>query len=174
MSSYRPLSTPPINLENQVGIEIGRVLEIEVASHVIRLRKKPNLLWFPDKKALAFFVTDKLPNWLKPKPSTQALERIEAIRQSVKAKKAFREFMGREASSAYTLRVPRRKVDWYNAGSIARLDYSSDKFGAKKEYTHGHGAGVRIYTQWPKSGRAPSLWVIKGGRLTVTARGIVN
>lgn len=174
MSEPKPLARPPVDLKGAVGIEIGRALEIEAPKHVIRLRRKPRLYWFPDKKVLAFFVTHKEPKWLRVKGTKSGLEKIEGVKKTAKARRVFENFMGRLVRTGYTLRVPERAVNWYNNGPILRLDYSSDKFGEKREYTHGHGGGVRIYTQWPKKGWAPSLWVIKGGRLAVTARGIVN
>ena len=174
MNETRPLSKAPIQLANQVAADLGSVLELEVGDSVVKFRKKPRLFWFPEKKALAFIVTDGKPRWLNPKSSKKTLNDIEARFNTTAVQRAYSKFMGRESNSAYTIRFPKRKGEWFNAGAVRRLDYKSDKFGKSQEYTHGHGSGVRLYTNKPKSGRGPELWVIKGGRLTVTERGIIN
>ena len=57
-------------------------------------------------------------------------------------------------------------------GAATRIDYSSDKWGNRDEYTHGVTTGATLYRfGGPKP---PWIWVLRGGGLTITTRGIIG
>lgn len=63
---------------------------------------------------------------------------------------------------------------WRTIGKVYRIDYTSDKGRRQRvEYTHESGAGVRLY-RYGAVTKPPWVWAIKGGRMTVTERGIVH
>ena len=158
----RPLKSPPVDLEGVHGAELGHVLELELGGHVIRFpsRKVP-MVWIPEKKCLVLIEGAK-----RGRPRKAAT--------SDKARKAFEAWADREADSERDLEFSSpRGARWYALGPCKRIDYRSDKWGRTDEYTHTHGKGVRLYRYGSKSPKN-SVYVLKGGRLRVSERGILN
>ncbi len=177
------MKRPPATMNNAVGAEIGKVLELSLPDLEVKFTKsKPALIWFPKQKALGFFMwvpgekTHAKPDWLKVRPSARQFENLEEVADVAPAVRAFEAFHGRNADDeARTYEFPFRSTrGWYSINRVVRIDYWSDKFRASREYTHRHGAGVRLYIYGSPRKEGPSFWLIRGGALTVTQRGIIN
>lgn len=155
-------------LDGSLGIELGTMLELEVGGQVVRMgRVRPALLWFPAWKSLVFF------EGVKRGSRTEAnLRRLEDEMSTAKSTNTFERWAQRSASKASDITFPAGKRQWYAGGKANRLDYRSDKWGKTDEYTHDFGAGVRLYVL--QKGRSAAMWVIRGGKMTVTQRGIVR
>ncbi len=123
------------------------------------------LLWFPVWKALVFFEGVK-----RGSNTVKNLARLEEGSATTKATGTFEKWAQRQAEKAYDLTFPKGKRHWFGAGKVHRIDYWSDKWGDDAEYTHDFQKGVKLYVlqKGPKS----AMWVIRGGRMTVTKRGI--
>ena len=174
----RPIKRGPINLDGDVLVELGRVLEVEFSGDVL-IRpthpKRPKLYWSAAKKALVFFTGVKM----DPARGTRGvLDELLETKAGRAAAKVFERWSRSEPSGG-------RKVDvgvadkWMKfTESPLRIDYWSDKWGEKESYTHDLGPSVRAWLQTSKnfgsSTRSKEVWVLRGGRLTVTERGIVG
>lgn len=174
MSAARKLDGRPLvrnpsgstKLDGAVGIELGRMLELEVGGNVVRAgRDRHSLLWFPVWSALIFFENAK-----KGSNTAKNLERLEASKSTTRATNAFEKWAQREAEKSYDLTLSAGKRKWYGHGAVKRVDYWSDKWGDDEEYTHDFGRGVKLYIL--EASRNAAMWVIRGGRLRVTKRGI--
>jgi hypothetical protein len=151
----------------QVAVELGTLLEFEDnEGHVVK-GGRAKLLWFPKPRALGFFE--------RVSASTASPDEVSGRSGSAEAIDKFRTWSDREFSGARELKFRAKNPKWYRGHLLSRIDYRSDKWGESAEYTHDFGPGVRLYLL---SGSAAddgaALWVMKGGRLTVTARGIVG
>jgi len=149
--------SPVGELDDLEATQLGHAVELEVerdgVAYVLRWRGAL-LLWVPARRALL----------VVEQPKTTG--RGAATRG--RAARTFEKWSDREATTRRTIDLPTRGT-WRSHGHVRRIDYRSDKRGGTPhEYTHDTGAGVRLYSL------GTGLWAIRGGRLTVTARGIVN
>lgn len=160
----RVLKTSPVGSLDGIAVaELGTVLEVEAGGVVVRwTANRYPLLWSPAKKVLLVQEGAKR-------------GRKGAVESDGQAVAAFESFAGRGATyeRADTFpTVPGAK--WRAVGPVSRIDYTSDKWGRRRvEYTHESGRGVRLY-RYGAATKPPWVWAIKGGRMAVTARGIVH
>ena len=169
----RPIARAPASVDGQLGAEIGRVLELALDGSEVRFSgPKPKLLWLPHIDALCWFVGAKTPaattlrwNELRSPDNNWGFDQASVD--------AFNKFMGRGPKPrAWTYGLTGKSSAWYSIGAATRIDYSSDKYGRRtREYTHTLGRSVRLYVCGPKRA-GPSFWMLRGGRLRLTARGI--
>lgn len=152
-------------IDGAVAIELGDLLELQIGNQVIRAKRGTRLLWFPRWKALGFFEGVR---W--GRPSSSALVNLSEYTSTSKAENTFEKWAKREATKARTVTYPAGKRSWWSAGTAFRVDYRSDKWGKTDEYTHDFGKSVRANVL--VHGKNTALWVISGGRLRVTSRGI--
>lgn len=153
-------------LDGAIGTDLGRVLELEVAGQVIRMgRKRVPLLWFPGWKSLVFFEGVTM-----GRPYAGNLRGIEDDAGYKRAMRSFDSWADRSATKARGITYPGGDRKWFAAGKADRIDYWSDKWGRDEEYTHDLGKGVRLYVL--QKSRTTAMWVLRGGRLRVTKRGI--
>lgn len=147
----------PIRTNNIDVTELGHVIEVMTGAHRITWRKgSVSMLWDENQKALI---------WL------------EGIRKGPKKpvsmsaavyKKWHKKNPNHERCDVFP-DIPQGK--WRKIGIATRVDYHSKKWGKNEEYTHDHGGGVGLY-RYGLADKGPYMWVLKGGRLRVTARGI--
>ncbi len=160
----RVLRTSPVGSLDGIAVaQLGTVLEVEAAGYVVRWT--PNrypLLWSPDKRALLVQEGAKRGKQTTPEQHSKALASFEA-------------FAGRGATYERADTFPTvRGAKWRAIGPVSRIDYTSDKWGRRRvEYTHDSGKGVRLY-RYGAASKPPWVWAITGGRMAVTARGIVH
>ncbi len=153
------LKNAPARLDDSDLAELGSVLELETDHASIAWpRGKAVLAWSPKAKSLVIVEGGK-------RSTTNTAKRT-------RARGAFERWAARDASKTATVDVNPRGA-WKRVGNVRRIDYHSNKWGRRAEYTHKSGPGVRLYMKgsWDNP---PRLWVLKGGRMTVTRRGIVN
>lgn len=136
---------------------LGEVLDVVVEGDEVakvRMTSTTDMLWSEHAKALVF-----VPG------RTFHLEDLEGLRGTASAR-AFERWSVWEATSGGRATLaeggPWRR---FNARTIG---YRSDKFGRGADYEHDFGRAVVAYV--PTSSGAP--WVIRGGSLRLTARGI--
>lgn len=170
----RPIARPPASVDGQLGAEIGRVLELALDGSEVRFSgSKPKLLWLPDIDSLCWFVDAKTPRATTLVWNDEMRDHSTGLTTDQSSVDAFNEFMGRGPKPrAWTYGLTGKSIAWYSIGAATRIDYSSDKHGRRtKEYTHTLGRSVRLYVCGPKRA-GPSFWMLRGGRLRLTARGI--
>jgi len=163
--------TPPVSMKDGIGgIELGTVLELEsLRGFQLRWKShKPKLLWNAKLRALIF--VDIPGKSLGPKFKTSSFPIN--MSKAAKAELDYRSFHGSAPTKSTTYRIPAKGKQWITFGSVVRIDYASNKWGKRDQYTHDHGKGVVLYRLGEDSG--PTLWIIKGGKLNVTKRGIVH
>lgn len=170
MTSIRRLLNPkgsraPGSFSGSVGIELGKLIEFETTEgHVVRAGGV-KLLWFPTEKGLVFFEGAK-----ESRPSKSSWDELQS-NAAKKAKSSFRRWADRDSKKARRIDFKSKTAKWMRSGAnVVRLDYRSDKWGEKAEYTHDFGKKVGIYLLAGQ--RGPALWVFSGGSLRVTTRGI--
>jgi hypothetical protein len=146
-----------------IVVELGSALELELSGGVVvRWRKHTApLLWSPKKQALFVLERTKKGRNRPIPPDTPS-----------DVRRSFESWAHRGATRKRTDSVTSIGASWRSCGQVVRLDYASDKWGVKREYTHDTGPRVRLYSYGTTS--RPSCWAIHGGRLTVTTRGIVG
>jgi hypothetical protein len=137
---------------------LGQLLDVVVAGPGEAFRVTPggttDLLWSEQHRALLFVPRRTFP-----------LEPVEGLRGSVSAR-VYERWSVWQAEHAGEARIAGSgEWDRYEARTIG---YRSDKFGRATDYEHDFGRGVVAYA--PTSNA--SLWVIRGGALRVTSRGI--
>jgi hypothetical protein len=162
MLAARPIARSPVGaLDDAETVLLGAALELEVGDVVLRWGRGATLLWWPKRKALLI---------------------LEGIRRGKKrplarggrAPRDYERWSQATARNEATAEIPDRGTWVAIDGPVKRLDYASKKWGGTRhEYTHTTGRAVRLYRYGPKT-RPPWCWVVRGGRLTVTERGIVN
>lgn len=164
------MTRPPDLSKIRELAELGTVLELVVDNgdgtrRVLRWsRARPRLL-APDDRTLLIVAggTRKGPALLDDAEEAAELRGI---------------WTGRPAVRAYRLELPTLRGRWKARGAAVRLDYRSDKWTAGRatvDYTHDHGRNVRVWEKgdpWLAGG--VGVLCLKGGRLRVTARGIVG
>lgn len=161
----REIKRGPVPDEYQWGgIQLGQALEVELSSgHVIRWKSRPRLFWNDVGRYLGL-----AEGWGKPSRGRLNFDRPGMPQ---KVPNLFAAFHGRKPESALDWNNKSMPDRWVSLGGVERIDYHSTKHDARKSYTHDHGRGVRMYRF---GGQSRAIWVIKGGSLTVTGRGIVN
>ncbi len=158
----KALGKAPVALDDAELAELGHALEVELPRQVVKFGRGAVLAWSQKKKALVILEGGKRKRTM-----------ITRIPKGAAAR-SFERWADRAAKKASTVEVAVRGM-WRSVGRVRRIDYRSDKWGrTEKEYTHKTGPNVRLYVRGALRPGAPRVWVIKGGRLTVTARGIVN
>lgn len=161
----KPIKRPPIAGTGFGGIKLGYGLEVELCSgQVIRWSKKPLLFWHDHGKYLGL-----AEHWGPATSRPGLYHDMPGLPQKVP--NLFKAFHGRKARTGLSWTDVEMSGKWVSLGAICRLDYASTKKGRRASYTHDHGRGVRLY-RLGSDKRA--LWVIKGGSLNVTGRGIVK
>lgn len=164
------LKKPPFHIPEHgiVAMKLGTVLEIEsLRDFQFRWTKhKPLLCWAKDQKSLVFVdITGRV---MGAKEKTDSIP----ITPEGPGVDLFRGFHGRDAKRITSYALKTKGNQWITFGTVTRIDYFSTKQNKRDSYTHKHGSGVQLYRFGDDSG--PTLWVLKGGKLTVTARGIVH
>lgn len=141
--------------------DLGRVLEIVVElpngehERTRWKRNHPRMLWSPQQKALVWVHNAKLQN------------RRKGATRSDGAARTFERWSKKAATTTNTLKIPAVKLKL--KGRAVHIIYKSDKWNARGKmvsYIHDFGQSVRLY----HSGK---VWSARGGKLTVTERGIV-
>lgn len=150
----------------------------------------PNLFWSPRNKALIFFPTVERLSWkelnlgdgirregrLDMREAREVFARhgIELPSDVQEAAKLFTDWAARPAT-----RVAQKDVDEYPlklSGEGVNIIYRSDKWngrdGKRVNYTHPFSKSGAVKVSCA-AGHPPKAFYIKGGRMTVNARGIV-
>lgn len=174
----RPIKRGPVNLDGDVLVELGRVLEVEFGGDVL-IRpthpKRPKLYWSAAKKCLVFFTGVKMDGG---RGTRGALDELLDTKAGRAAAKVFARWSQREPAGGRTVDVGVADKWWKFSVAPLRIDYWSDKLGDKASYTHDLGPSVRAWLQvsqnFGSSTRSKEVWIFRGGRLTVTERGIVG
>lgn len=161
-------SRAPASFDGAVAIELGTLLEFETRGGL--LLKPPGgvkLLWFPKQKALGFFERG-----VKQGAASKSVwDELDGA-PGRKAKADFKKWADRESKKARRVDFKSPKATWERSpDKVARIDYRSDKWGERAEYTHDTGRNVSMYLLSVGMG-SKAFWVFKGGSLRVTARGI--
>lgn len=142
--------------------KLGQLLDVVVDQGDDEARIAPNaptaLLWDPAGSRLVWWMGWD-PVLEEGEPTTKAERRAASVfhRWGVWDANAVGEVMRSGAT----------QWDTFPAVSIG---YRSDKFGRAQNYDHQLGRNVRVYQ--PRD--APGPWIVKGGSLRVTARGLMG
>ena len=156
-------ASPVGSLDGIAVAELGTVLEIETDGHVVRFpANRYPLLWSPERKVLLVQEGAKR-------------GRKSPLESEGPAVTAFERWADRDAAYERDDTFPTvRGAKWRAIGKVQRIDYMSDKYGRQAVgYTHESGSGVRLY-RYGAATKSPWVWAVKGGRMNVTARGIVH
>lgn len=149
----------PTGTQHEVA-DLGSVLEVEFGGVVYRWKRgECRLLWEPRTSALLWFDAHG-----------KTIETPEDVDLAA-AQSAYERFKDQEARKVDSKKYP-VKGQWLSFGRANRIDYHSNKWGDNASYTHKLGRKVILYRQGPASG--PWLFVLRGGRLRCTARGLVG
>jgi len=155
------VSKAPVVLRDLVVASLGSVLEVETRDgEVFRWsRGACEMLWHPQTKTLLWFDADAVP-----------IE-VDDEKKTARAISSFERFKQRDADR---VRAERYAVSgpWSSLGAAARVDYHSDKWSEKASYTHTLGRSVGFWRQG--NSRGPWLFLLRGGSLRVTPRGLVG
>jgi hypothetical protein len=97
--------------------------------------------------------------------------RLQNVSRDGGAAKLFERFASRDARQTQEIEIPAPKMQLL--GSAKHIVYRSDKWNPGKDidYIHDYGRDVEMWVG-PNT-RSPEIFMMKGGRLTVTERGIV-
>lgn len=159
--TMRPLKRSPVGVLTEMETAVlGDILEVELHDGTVIewVRPRPKLLWSPDKSALLMY--EGIKSSVR-RPIEDAPRRVISI---------YERWSDWEANDARTLTTD-AKGPWRTVGDVHRIDYYSTKWDRPQSYTHKSGPRVRMYRYGQKNG--PFIWAIRGGRMTVTERGIV-
>jgi len=151
----------PVKVDDRTAAKLGSVLEVDTGKIRIKWRKgTAPLLWMPQVKTLAWFQG-------VPKP-----KKIRASAYGPTAR-AFEAFSGRKVRYARTIEMRETKAaKWISFGAAVKIDYATNKKGRKAQYTHDLGRGVTLARYG--GDKPPWLWILRGGKLNVTSRGILG
>lgn len=155
--SHRAIKRAPVPSKGDLA-ELGFVLEVEVQGHALVWHKDEcPLLWHEQTKSLVWYDGRGLPK--KVKQDSKLAPAIDA----------FERFKDQDAT---VVRGEKWKVDnrWVSFGRADRVDYFSDKWGDKRGYTHKLGRRVTLYRKGSEKG--PWVFVLRGGKLRCTPRGL--
>lgn len=154
------IKRPPVGKGPHNVADLGSVLEVEVGGVVFRWTKGAcRLLWEPKTSALL---------WFDGKGTTIQTDEDTNLKA---ATAAYERFKDQEARKVDSKKYP-VKGQWLSFGRAFRVDYHSNKWGDNASYTHKLGRKVCLYRQGPTDG--PWLFVLRGGSLRCTARGLVG
>lgn len=136
------------------GVELGKLLEIEIDGRLIEFPSRPPLYWLPQIKALF---------WSVASPRRQRSDTA-SRRQII----AYRRWHADEPQKGARIeRYPAPKPsEWIELGQLRRIDYHSQKWGDSAEYTHKSRGGTQVY----KSGK---IWVAHG-QMRLSNRGLIK
>lgn len=141
-----------------VTTDLGYALEVELDGHVMRWRRGEALaVWNQDKRCIV--IVERARHGRRKPIENEADGRL------------FRRWTGRTARN-------QREVDvgggsWEQWGVVKRFDYWSKKWNPRgTEYTHDVTTGPRLYRYGTKT--KANAWVVAGGNLTLTARGLIG
>lgn len=138
---------------------LGSVLEVEFGGNVWTWKRGAcELLWHQNSKSLIWF--DATPIEIEPTEN-----------KSGAAIAAFRRFKDRDPGHVRGERFDISR-QWVALGAAERVDYHSDKWGQSASYTHDLGPRVRLFRGG--SPRGPWIYVLRGGNLHVSRRGLVG
>lgn len=139
--------------------QLGTVLDVVVDAgehYLVRPGGATDLLWTEDQKAIVWW----------PGRHFELGELEATTKRHRKAARVFERWsvweatqMGRSTASGA------ERFERYPAVTIG---YHSDKFGKPQNYEHDFGRGVLVY----RPIGTPGPWVVRGGRLRITAHGI--
>lgn len=162
----RPIARGPVGFARDFhAAELGYVLELELDKGVVISwpKKRCPLLWFPEYRACA---------WMQGAKRGRKQAAPDEIARKVES--AFERWADRPVRLIGTDTFPPRpKGQWLAYGRASRIDYWSDKWGTTAEYTHTITTSVRLY-RWGHAKKPPWLWVLRGGGLQLTARGLIG
>lgn len=155
----RPLRRSPLGLlDGVVFTELGDALCIETATWRVSWARRYPLVWCPHRRALIVLEL--------PKGRTERVGRDDV---PADARRAFQRWTGHDVTWRRRTDIPTRG-SWSSLGRATKVDYRSDREGPMTEYTHDTKAmAYRFGTR-----RNTYLWVLRGGGLNVTTRGIVG
>lgn len=153
---------------------LGTVLELQhempdgqALHHGWTVRSAPKLLWSPKRQALYIFPGLKLPRPKALRMPTSAQD------DPGTALRAWKTWSGRSAEHARPLNVPTLKIQ--TAGQGHHIVYRSDKWGRSTDYIHTFGPGTLVDIDAETSeGKPPSVLIVRGPPLRLTARGLVD
>lgn len=164
--SFRPrkLKRAPVkNLDDACVALLGSALEVELSGVVLRFDEiEAPFFWHPETKSVLWI--DAPCRKLKAKQLSE--------KRTLQAKIDYEEWADRKSTKWESWRCSVSKSShWYSCGKARRFDYKSDKWNKKQEYTHELGKGVCLYFLGSSS-MQKGLWLLRGGKLRVTSRGI--
>ncbi len=165
----KKLNRSPVALSSlQNAAELGTVLEVEAGGKRIKWneRKKPAMLYAPTSKTLFWYHGPV-------KESTR-----KKVNPEGQAARLYSKWTGNRRTADYerNAEIPDSTFSKVvKIGPARMIAYRSDKFagrGKPSDYEHELGPGVSLY----KFGgtKPPWVFVLRGGRMTVTKRGIVG
>lgn len=157
----RAVKRAPVQLHGaELADLLGSALELELAKGVvIRWRKGTNILaWHPKARACV---------WI------QGGRRLDGTAKGdAKVRDAFRRWTGRKAKASELVKF-RVRESWVSFGPCERFDYFSKKWPrCGPEYTHKTTTHPTLYRLGGT--RPPWVWVLRGGGLQLTTRGLVG
>ena len=158
------LKRGPIPLSDMRVTDLDRtkVIEARTRTHTYQWPRGRPMLWDPSRKAFVWFQGAR-ERKVGSRPTTGgATKRVHDAWS----------WRGRQATKDVEFVVPSLRGDWHCMGRLAALAYRSPKDGRSEDYEHEVRTGAKLYRFG--GARPPWVWVAKGGRLTVTKRGIVG
>jgi hypothetical protein len=153
----RAIKRAPVPTKGDLA-ELGFVLEVEVQGHAfVWDENECPLLWHEKTKSLV---------WYDGRGLVKKVKQDDAILPAIDAFERFKD------QDATTLRGEKWKADnrWVSFGRAARVNYFSDKWGNTDNYTHALGRRVMLYRKGSEKG--PWVFVLRGGKLRCTPRGL--
>lgn len=160
------MTRAPVSLAKlAVVAELGPLLDVEVGVGAKLVRVRPTggalLCWAPEALALVF-VTGVKPS--RPRSTDTSYQRAARAREQWLDD-------GRVADRVRVLRLPSCSGDWRRLGLAESIGYKSDKFGEAAPVAYSHLFTSRVATHVFESDKY-AIWVLRGGALRVTKRGI--
>ena len=149
----------PVNLADlQVASFLGNVVSLRWDTadgyrEEFKATKPIQLLWAPEADCAFFFARET-----RTRPGQDIDDR--------KARSVVERGTGRKAGKTSTIVVPElKKAPWKKVGKGHSIVYRSNRAGPMEKHEHDLGPTVSVYVMG-------SLWVIRGGKLRVTSRGL--
>lgn len=154
----RPVKRAPISVRRLGPVsEHGHVVELEIEEPEATRRyafkpPMPLLLWSEPRKALLWFEGAKVP------------KRERTDNPPATAAKAWERFHGWEADTVRTIKAG-EPSSWRRVGRAVSITYRNPDRWGPDDAEHKIRTDVNVY-------RGGSVWVLRGGRLRMTAHGI--